>query len=188
MSKQSKNIVAAFDQLKSFLHELARLLSNADSLMKRAGWQPYWGVCATNHGSTSMKNPHKWLPWYFFRAYQSSDVPGIIAFVSVIVGDPEEEMTLDEAIITGGWVEYAKGSDLTNEWVYSIVRAHIWMTDRNEQGTLCTCDPRKEWDETTDALRSVSTFGYSLDEVASANDLKEKIDQRLVREIRNARE
>ena len=185
MGEQAKQIVTAFQQMESFFDEMARFLLTADSLMKKAGWAEAWGSGATYHGSTSLNTVHKWLPWYFFRFFKRSDMSNIVPFVCVMIGDPLEKEIITEAIVTAGWAEHEEGFNVWEKWDGNYARAHVWMPDRNEEGRLCSCIPSK-WDGVAEETRKVTTFGYPLDEIASAADLEQKIVQRLLNEIEQA--
>lgn len=186
MGELGKNIVAAFKQLESFFQEVAQLLTTTDSLMKKADWELWAGSQAIAEGSSSLNGVHRWLPWCFFRIFKKAGLPHIMAFVSVIVGDPEDKVAVDEAIITAGWFDHGEGNEIGKNWDYWHARWHMWMPDRNEEGKLCSSDPRKDWDNPPEGIRVASTFGYPLDEITSAADLEQRIVQRLVQEIDKA--
>lgn len=186
MGEQGKTIVTAFKQLESFFKEVVQLLTTADSLMKKARWEPASGSSAVADSSGSLNSVHRWLPWYFFRTFEKPGLPHILAFVSVIVGDPEEKVAIDEAIVTAGWIDYGEGNEVGGNWQYWYTRWHTWMSDRSEEGKLCSSDPRKDWENPPEHVQMVSTFGYPLDEITSAADLEQKIVQRLMQEIEEA--
>lgn len=187
MTDLSKNIVDAFEQLRSFCRELSLLLTTADSLMNKAGWEPKASSTITAENSAGISYPDRWLPSCFFRYYKHTEMSHVLAFISVIVADSDRKVAVPQAIITGGWVDYGEGNPIPSGWSFWFARWHLWMPDGNTEGRLCSSDPREEWNHTPpEGIQTASTFGYLLEEITGPADLEEKIVQRLASEIQKA--
>lgn len=186
MSETATNIAEGFRTLRVFCGEVAKMLRTADSMMDDADWAPA-GNKTVGRTSQSIEKPGEWLPHQFFRCYENEDYPDLVPFVSVIVSDREDEAVtgIDNALISGGYLEFEDGKEEASlEWAWACV-SHAWMGEedgsRKDDGTGYSVNPVEEWGQKYwKGLKTVKTFARPLDDITSAAALKEQVIQPLL--------
>lgn len=183
MSRTTEDIVKCFNQLRDFCREVSTLLATADTLVGDKGWISACGSRAVADRSDASYYPLKWIPAAFARLYVNNDRPNILAFVTVIVGGYEEKEKISEALVSGGWLEYAPGTVIGNDWYWWYTRWHSWIIDRQDNGKLYPRVVTKP--KQAPGVLKVTTFAYPLDVITSGEVFKEIIVDRLLIEIDN---
>lgn len=184
MSEDGKNIIAMLRQLRRLCEQISLLLKTADGLMTEEGWKATPEINYIFAGlSYTLSRPRFWIPQDFFRFYKNDDLRHILAFVSVVLDDAENEKNLQEPLLTVGWFDYGSGNEVGNRWQYSYARWHLKMPERNNDGRLLSADS-KAWPKESLPFTRVSTLGVPLTSIADAEGLKSRIIDPLIRGIK----
>lgn len=175
MSDDGLELYGVIKQVRSFFEEIARLLSTADSHMTEVGWKSLTGNSATAELSYSLNTPRQWMPHYLGRFYQHPDRPDLLPFVSILIGVLyDNEDLLKEPLISAGFFDFGNGKKVA-EWGIRYSNWHLYIPNRQDDGTVCTVDPRIAWPEEKCVAQQLSSFALPLLSISDSNSLREKV-------------
>lgn len=183
MSDDGKNIIAMLQQLRSLCEQISLLLITAEGLMADESWKAKETGYMFAGISYTLSRPRFWIPQYFFRFYIKADLGHVLAFVSVVLDDVENEKNLKEPLLTAGCFDYGPGNEVGRKWAYSYARWHLKMQGRSDDGRLLSADS-KAWPKESLPFTRVSTLGVPLTSIADAEGLKSRIIDPLIRGIK----
>lgn len=190
MKETSEDVVACFRELREFCENVGALLTEANELMKGAGWEHIWKFTPVIQVCTKLDDDATcWLPDTFFCYYENNDshlLPFIAVLVDDLYADDYDPDRVTEPLITAGWLGYPSGTNAKDEWDkdYGVHYSHLWMKDRRDDGTFCSGEARDVWeDDETEAGVTISTFAVPLDQIESSDDLEEKVVRPLLDRI-----
>jgi hypothetical protein len=85
-------------------------------------------------------------------------------------------------LISVGCCDYGVGQKAIDEWEkdYSVCGSHLWVENRQDNGTVHVTDANEIWYEVPDSGVKVSTFAYPLEGIGDRKTLKEKIVEPLL--------
>lgn len=181
--KQSVRVFETYRNLRKFHNDIASLLSSADAIMQQQDWQPteknvcHWGE------SSSMATPQFWLPREYFRFYKLETRPNLLAFVAVLVDDWDYGNDFDEALVSGGCLDYGEGVEISNNWKYWFAHYHLFMNDRVDDGTICSDPMETEAEE----VQRAWTVARPLDDIINAASLQALIVEPMINTIAYSR-
>ena len=184
MTESATNVIVGFRALHKFCENVAELLTKANELMKEGGWERISKWVSATEISANLDSPEYWLPHAFFCFYSHPIHEHLLSFVAVHVddlwGDPPSN--IDEPLISAGCCDYGVGQKAIDEWEkdYSVCGSHLWIENRQDNGTLHVTDASEIWDEVPEGGAKISTFAYPLEGIANSEILKEKIVQPLL--------
>jgi len=138
--EKGETIREAIRSLRKFHGDVALLLRTADGPLGKEEWK--WKPCskksaniATPGGSTSINEPHKWMPSYACRFYENDDRSDVVLFVSVIMDNLDNPDAIKEPLVSAGYISYEK--QVTGwEWWYSAVASWIEIVSNGEPQEL----------------------------------------------------
>ncbi|MBI3300798.1 MAG: hypothetical protein HYZ72_01780, partial [Deltaproteobacteria bacterium] len=99
MNEDGKNIVTMLRQLRRLCEQISLLLITADGLMADEGWKAKETGYMFAGISYTLSRPRFWIPQNFFRFYIKVNLGHILAFVSVVLDDAENEKNLQEPLL-----------------------------------------------------------------------------------------
>jgi hypothetical protein len=184
MSESGTNVVGGFRVLREFCANVGELLTHANELMKEGGWERVSKWVSATEVSAGLDSPESWLPYAFFCFYSHPAHEHLLAYVAVHVddswGDPPTH--IEEPLISAGCCDYGVGQKAIDEWEkdYSVCGSHLWVENRQDDGTVQVTDANEIWDEVPDGGVKLSTFAYLLEGIANRETLKKKIVQPLL--------
>jgi hypothetical protein len=169
MGDKTDNLEKAFEYVRTFYNETARMFSDIIEFMSKAGWEaPTGGI--TDGLSYTLDYPDKWMVYYTYKNFTnpavSDHVKGILFFfntymnkfpISLVCGKLNESPNSSDR-----WGIYCLALD-NKEKLRDLNGRVIKLTTLREGKTL-------EGD----------LFAIPLSEIESAQDVKEKIVQRLI--------
>jgi len=140
MEDKVKNLEHSFAYIKTFYRELAQMISDADDLMGKKGWEVFGDSGVTYGTSKSLNSSDRWNPSLAFRFYHTPN---------------------DDKCERGFIVSYDK-----NEWfpigiICGVVREEPKITDRNSLWYLIT--ENKKLDSPSESIQLTSHRGRNLD-------------------------
>ena len=114
---------------------------------------------------------------------QALRIPAPVPYVAVLVEFFDEPSRFEQALLSAGWLDY--GDADIGDWEYHFCNWHLCMKNRDDNGTLCSEDPRQTWkDEPPPAgIVRATTFAYPLAQITSSETLSAKIVQPLLDEL-----
>jgi hypothetical protein len=184
MIESATNVVVGFRELRTFCENVGELLTMTNELMTKGGWERISKWVAATEISTNLDSPEYWLPHAFFCFYSDPTSEHLLAFVAVHVDDlwNERPSVLEEPLICAGYCDYGVGQKAIDEWKkdYAVCGSHLWITNRQDDGTVHVTDASEIWDETPKGSVRVSTFAYPIAVVTDGEALKQKIVQPLL--------
>jgi len=95
-------------------------------------------------------------------------------------GDPPTRV--EEPLISAGCCDYGVGQKAIDGWKKdcSVCGSHLWVGNRQDDGTVHVTDANEIWDEVPDDGVRLSTFAYPLEGIANRETLKERVVQPLL--------
>ena len=176
MSDEGQNFFKVIRQARDIFGQVSLLLSTAEALMGEANW-----VLATAYdvalagGSTTLRQPRKWMPYELFRFFKNNDAPHIITLISVILDDSEEKGRIEEPLLSAGLFDYGNGNTVGDFSEYWYTCFHMYMPDRRDDGTFLRANVESFPETWSCHFKRVSTFAYPLVDITNAEFLGDKV-------------
>ncbi|HOD83603.1 MAG TPA: hypothetical protein PKG77_19470 [Phycisphaerae bacterium] len=174
MSDKGPNILKAIRQVRTLHGQVALLLQTAESMIKKSGWTPAWGNNAVS-GSNSILAPDWWAPIAASRFFHVAEYPNLLAFISVLLDDVEEQNRLQEPLVTCGWIDYGKGTTAGGNFFWWYCRAHLFQADHVEDGSIFSGARQQLYPKSNYPIKRISTFALPLASINSSDDLQAKV-------------
>jgi hypothetical protein len=194
MTESAANVIVGFRTLRKFCENVAELLVKTNELMEEAGWEQIKRYVPAVEINQSLDNPKWWMPDTFFCYYEGADAQRLLPFIVVVVDDlyGEDPNRVKEPLISAGWAEYPVDTIAKEEWGkdYRVHYSHLWVKNRQDDGTLCSGDARDIWEDKKmeeGAIR-LTTFAYPIEVITDSEALKEKIVQPLLEMLSQVKE
>jgi hypothetical protein len=187
-SLDGPQFLGAIQQARRLLHDIGKLLQEADGLMGEAEWKPRTGVGSTAlaEWSASVHNPRQWVPYCAFRFYEHTSMPRFIPCISVILdSDSPKVRRISEPLINGILYEYEPGEPLpTSSSLYSSASWHLDLPNRADDGTVCSIEPRRVWAKWSwITAKRMQSFALPLVSIKDGQTLSSTIVEPLIRLI-----
>jgi hypothetical protein len=187
-SPDGSQFLGAIKQTRRLMHDVGKLLQEADGLMGEAEWNPRIGVGSTAlaQWSASVNNPLQWIPYCAFRFYEHAAMPTFIPCISVILdSDSPKARMIDEPLINGVVYEYEPGEPLpTSSSLYSSATWHLDLPNRVDDGTVCSIEPRRAWSKWSwITAKAMKSFALPLICIKDGQTLNSRIVEPLLRLI-----
>jgi hypothetical protein len=179
MSGPGSNIVMLMGEMTRLFTSVSLLLKTADVSMRRAGWMTWTNQCVSL--STVPEKPDYWFPQVAFRFYKNEQFKSFLAFISVIFDSRSDGSSVPEALLSAGWHDFGPDGLTNQPWKFESSSWHPWMPGRVDDGSLFSVDPRQAWPAERTVIHKTTTFGIPLVNVASPDDLNERIVSPLLR-------
>ena len=148
MSDDIDGIQAAIRSLRKVHEDIALLLRTAEEQMGSQGWRPSEPSCMRDT-SSNLKTPWKWMPTHVFLFMTNPECRGVLAFVTVILDDPNHLDHVEQPLVSAGWLERPDGK-LEGKAEYAYCHCHLRMPGRTDDGRVVTAS--------ADELRDVGQF------------------------------
>jgi hypothetical protein len=177
MNQATQNLKRTIDALRDVTKQVALLLKTADGLMEAHGWQIRRGNCIS--GNTGIGSSFEWIPGYFLRTYSNEDYPSVTAYVSILLSAPyeDDQPLVTEPLITACWCYWGNVKKPSTELLAGWAPAHIWSKARKDDGSVVSCDVKKQWpkDFKNYGVTEFYSLALPLDQISSESDLEAKI-------------
>ena len=170
MTDKTDNLEKAFNYVRTFYNEVARMLSDIMELMSKVGWEAPPAGAITDGLSYTLDYPDQWMVHYVYKNFinptVNDHIKGIVVFFS-------EYMKKFPISIVGGKLNGSPNS--FDRWgIYSLaLNNKDKLQDLSGQViALSTLQYGKTFEG--------ELFAISLSEIESAQDVQEKIVKRLL--------
>jgi hypothetical protein len=183
-----QQILKGLRETRAFFEQVSLLIRTADDLLRDDGWDNLFGKkCADV--TSDLYRPKKWMPaeiFRFFIAPKESHHKDIILFVGVIFDQEGAWQGFTEPWVTCGLyqcrddIDTAKFSDW--DWVSSQLE-HEHDPDGKFNCLTFTPDQQEE----SDGVIYQAVMALPLMSIGSAQDLKEKVVEPLLKEVQKVR-
>lgn len=176
MEDNGRTILKAVQSVRKLMQDIARLLGAAEGMMQEAGWDSsIGGGTATAESSVALSSPERWIPYYAFRFFTHPQRQDVLAFVSVILDDPDRRVQFEEPLVSMGLLEYEerttpKGGD----WDWWFARLACWTPEVTRDGEVC-CPSKDVAVENASYIRRVYALALPLAQVNNGDELKENV-------------
>lgn len=178
MTADGTGITRLMEELRKVYTSTALLLTTADTYMNEAGWALRTNQCVTV--TYTPAEPAYWFPYYAFRVYRHKACPHVLAFVSVIFDDREGGNSVPESLLSAGWLDYGRGTEVTEQtckqdMAYDHVDWHRFIEGRTDDGRLLSVDWRKRPEFGKFKVQQSATLAVPLVGVRNPDDLKKQV-------------
>ena len=187
MSNVDKDIIDTFANVREFCKQAALLLRTADGIMQRYGYTSVSKNTTFADTSASLEWPKYWIPYYMSRGYIHTGSAQVFPFVGIILGHPSQPEIAKEALVSAGWIDFGSKTP-KKSWKPRYVRAHLFATNRKDDGTLCFGDLSRTWkkDLGERGAKQLATFAFPLSGISNGADFEKKVMDRLMAELRGS--
>ena len=174
MTSPGAGLVQLMRDVRRLFQETSLLLETADQLMKKSEWILETNQCVSV--TTVPGSAAYWLPQCAFRFYKNEHYQHVLAFVSVVFDDSDNDRLVVEPLLTGGWFGFKRGTRVARQsYEFDDAFTHIYQVPRRDDGTLVSNNPQDLFPDYKDQAESVTTLGIPLLEVTTSDQLKNRL-------------
>ena len=169
MNDKTENLERAFEYVRTFYKEVARMLSDVIDLMSKDGWDAPGGAVTTDY-SYSLDHPDQWMCSYVYKNFWNNEIDSHIKGIIIFFNEHMNDFPI--SIVCGKLNQPREGFD---RWgIY-------WLAVHN----------REQLEDVTGEVLSLGTvhdgktlegdiFAISLSEIMSAEEVRDKIVKKLL--------
>jgi hypothetical protein len=177
------SILRAISDMREFLGQVSSLIRTAEDSLLAEGWESNTGNrCIDIKNHISM--PNEWMPHEIYRFYTNIEKHGgMVLFLGVLLDLGEKSDLFTEPWVTCGIFQFADKQTAQNhkdiEWVWAS------LDDKYDpDGTFSRSNIDPEEQEEYGGLIYQSFMAIPLIDINDANDIKNKIIDPLIKEIK----
>jgi len=169
MNEKTENLERAFEYIRTFYREVARMLSDVIDLMNKNGWEASPGTI-TSDLSYSLDHPDQWMWNYAYKNFSSNEVDSHIKGIVVFFNEYYNELPI--SIVCG---KLNQPRETFDKWgIY-------WLATRSrEQIESLSGEVLPLSTEHEGKILEGDIFAISLSEIKSIEDVKDKIVKKLL--------
>lgn len=173
MNVQGQLLLQAVRQVRGYFGEVSVLLRTVDAAMNAEGWTTEGNGCLYDMSYT-IQQPDRWMPAFICRHYTNKQHANVWATACVVVEYLEAiPKPVVEPLLIGQVFTFPAGLN-RDKWLTKAQYAnwHVWLPDRQDDGSVSTIDPRKQWPEEKTLAEEMKSFARPLVEFADEQAVK----------------
>lgn len=186
MTPSGSTLRASIDGMRAFHRQCKLLLEAAESHLTGppTGWRPAAGGEACMETSYSWADTDKWMPDTLFRWYTLPQQPLTFAWVSIVLYDRRQHLSLEEPLLSAGFVRYgAPKTGLPHKW---RARSILWATVPRDGTWHRSTWPTDDAAHGKDGAIEVQVMGRPLVEITDNTALATRLLEPLVAAVERA--
>ena len=178
MNEAGKQILKSTKNFRNYLVDIGRLLSTAEEMLKKQGFERAGSNQAVDkNSSASIERPEWWLLYDAFIFLTHRDNIRLMVVISVIIDFGDDEVSLEQPIVSAAWYKYKEESTKHN-WNLSFARNILKIQSFEPDGRMIPIPldritPSKQIEG--GAISSGSILGVPLVEIDSPKKIEERI-------------
>jgi hypothetical protein len=168
--------------------EIAALIRAFERSMDDFGYRSIGGSAATEHCSTSLSNPERWMPPWFYRMFENAKAKDDVIILNVILDEPDEPDKIEEPLVLCARFLYTKGGaqdsagawDTEDLWLYGKQKNLNRVYDLNSLGIDSAFLKEADW-EAIDNIEDIRFIAVPLVEMSDTKTLHDRVIQPLLK-------
>lgn len=187
-TRLGQQILQGLADAAKFYEQVSLLVRTAEEQLVEAGWTSYTNSMKAADISSHLYQPHKWMPRDIARFYLNEDMKGILVYIGVLLNPEHSWQGFTEPWLTCGLLQFAPDIDPTENLRLSLVEAHLedeYEANGEFQRYQWAAEDIGSPDSEGETYRS--TMALPLVELASADDLKNRVITPLLEEVERAK-
>jgi ABC-type Fe3+ transport system substrate-binding protein len=172
MTDNGKSIYHAVKNVRLFLVEIARMLSDCDRLMSDQGWESI-GTASVSGSSTSINIPEKWIPYAINRVYLKEDQRHTAKAIAIILDDEWKDRVIEPVMVGSSYATV----DEKLVGLYGWDHTWWWLefTDGISDGKIKTVNSKGREKKEFQRFTDIRLFGWPMAEFSNAEHIKSQI-------------
>ena len=187
MSDPGKQLLESTRNFRNYLVDIGRLLSTAEEMLKKQGFERAGNQAVDKNSSASIEKPEWWLLYDAFRFLKHKDNIRLMVVISVIIDFGDDEVSLEQPIVSAAWYKYKEESREYN-WSLSFARNILKIQSFKPDGRIIPIPPDRITPPNQikgGAISSCKILGVPLVDIASPKEIEERIITPLLKSLKS---